>query len=84
MHSGLEHIAPPGSSCYAASRFEMASELICDTCGLAVPADTTVCPRDGTVVLSSFDVPPREEPNVVVQASEPPRPRPCRGTRSSA
>ncbi|WP_434346361.1 serine/threonine-protein kinase [Myxococcus virescens] len=50
----------------------MASELICDTCGLAVPADTTVCPRDGTVVLSSFDVPPREEPNVVVQASEPP------------
>ncbi|QDF02328.1 serine/threonine-protein kinase [Myxococcus xanthus] len=52
----------------------MASELICDTCGLAVPADTTVCPRDGTVVLSSFDVPPREEPNVVVQASEPPPP----------
>ncbi|NOK03076.1 MULTISPECIES: serine/threonine-protein kinase [Myxococcus] len=52
----------------------MASELICDTCGLAVPADATVCPRDGTVVLSSFDVPPREEPNVVVQASEPPPP----------
>ncbi|NVJ19504.1 serine/threonine-protein kinase [Myxococcus sp. AM010] len=53
----------------------MASELICDTCGLAVPADTTVCPRDGTVVLSSFDVPPRmEEPNVVVQAPEPPPP----------
>ncbi|QDE88108.1 serine/threonine protein kinase [Myxococcus xanthus] len=52
----------------------MASELICDTCGLAVPADTTVCPRDGTVVLSSFDVPPREEPNVVVQSSEPPPP----------
>lgn len=52
----------------------MASELICDTCGLAVPADATVCPRDGTVVLSSFDVPPREEPNVVVQAAEPPPP----------
>ncbi|WIG94782.1 serine/threonine-protein kinase [Myxococcus sp. SDU36] len=53
----------------------MASELICDTCGLAVPSDTTVCPRDGTVVLSSFDVPPRmEEPNVVVQAPEPPPP----------
>ncbi|WP_043709346.1 serine/threonine-protein kinase [Corallococcus macrosporus] len=53
----------------------MASELICDTCGLAVPGDTTVCPRDGTVVLSSFDVPPRaEEPNVVVQSVEPPAP----------
>ena len=50
----------------------MASELICDTCGLAVPPDTAVCPRDGTVVLTSFDVPPRgEEPNVVVQPSEP-------------
>ncbi|WP_426756825.1 serine/threonine-protein kinase [Myxococcus sp. Y35] len=51
----------------------MASELICDTCGQAVPPDTAVCPRDGTVVLASFDVSSRvEEPNVVVQSSEPP------------
>ncbi|MBZ4418712.1 serine/threonine-protein kinase [Myxococcus sp. RHSTA-1-4] len=49
----------------------MASELICETCGLSVPPDTAVCPRDGTVVLSSFHVPggAREEPKVVVYAS---------------
>jgi serine/threonine-protein kinase len=53
----------------------MASELICETCGLSVPPDTAVCPRDGTVVLSSFHVPggarkqPKEEPKVVVRES---------------
>ncbi|QSQ20558.1 protein kinase [Pyxidicoccus parkwayensis] len=50
----------------------MASELICETCGLSVPPDTAVCPRDGTVVLTSFHVPApasaQEEPNVVVRS----------------
>ncbi|WP_236069254.1 serine/threonine-protein kinase [Citreicoccus inhibens] len=52
----------------------MAPELICETCGLAVPSDTSVCPRDGTVLLASFSVPASAEPTVVVRqsASEPP------------
>jgi serine/threonine protein kinase len=52
----------------------MASELICETCGLSVPPDTAVCPRDGTVVLASFHVPTpapvQEEPKVVVRAAD--------------
>ncbi|WP_240360031.1 protein kinase domain-containing protein [Pyxidicoccus caerfyrddinensis] len=52
----------------------MASELICETCGLSVPPDTAVCPRDGTVVLASFHVPTpapvMEEPKVVVHAAD--------------
>ncbi|WP_164008840.1 serine/threonine-protein kinase [Pyxidicoccus trucidator] len=49
----------------------MASELICETCGLSVPPDTAVCPRDGTVVLTSFHVrPPTPEPKVVVHAAD--------------
>ncbi|MFP2913241.1 serine/threonine-protein kinase, partial [Pyxidicoccus sp. 3LFB2] len=47
----------------------MASELICETCGLSVPPDTAVCPRDGTVVLTSFHVRP-PEPKVVVHAAD--------------
>ncbi|MCY1017230.1 serine/threonine-protein kinase [Pyxidicoccus sp. MSG2] len=52
----------------------MASELICETCGLSVPPDTAVCPRDGTVVLTSFHLPTPapvlEEPKVVVHAAD--------------
>ncbi len=31
----------------------MAAPRTCETCGLAVPADTDVCPRDGTVLLGA-------------------------------
>ncbi|HZI16612.1 MAG TPA: serine/threonine-protein kinase, partial [Myxococcus sp.] len=49
----------------------MASELLCETCGLSVPPDTAVCPRDGTVMLTSFQVPPPPpaEPKVIVRDS---------------
>jgi serine/threonine-protein kinase len=49
----------------------MASELLCETCGICVPPDTTVCPRDGTAVLASSPVrPSTPEPKVVVNTPD--------------
>jgi len=49
----------------------MASELLCETCGLSVPPDTAVCPRDGTAALASSPLrPSTPEPKVVVNTPD--------------
>ncbi|WNG33220.1 protein kinase [Archangium minus] len=40
----------------------MADSRSCETCGLAVPADTDICPRDGTVLLGSSTSPSPGDP----------------------
>ncbi|QRK12223.1 protein kinase [Archangium violaceum] len=40
----------------------MADSRSCETCGLAVPADTDICPRDGTVLLDSSTSPSPGDP----------------------
>ena len=49
----------------------MASELLCETCGLSVPPDTAMCPRDGTAALASSPLrPSTPEPKVVVNTPD--------------